>query len=593
MPTRPLPNNPSLEHLRKDAKRLRASVQSGDADALTRVTEFHPRGDRVPPRFSLADAQLVIARSHGFASWTKLKQHLADIAPLVWNEPPPPDPDAPAEMFIRLACLTYTGIHPSPVRARRIRAAHPDIARASIYTAAAAGDVESCRALLDRDPDSVKRAGGPLHWEPLVYACYSRLEAAGPADSTLEVARLLLSRGADPNAGFLHSGSYAFTALTGAFGRGEDWPHQPPHPQCDAIARLLLDAGADPNDAQTLYNRHFKDRDDHFTLLFAYGLGRDKGGPWIRRLNDPLFTPASLLVIELCAAAQHGFFNRVKLLVGHGVDVNARSRRTGRTPYEEALRAGHHEIVEYLVRQGAEQIALDPLEAFALACIAGRRDEVRGRLAADPDILERLGHHRRMDMLHRAVDARQFDGIRLIVSMGVDINGMVPNTGMDRAVLHNAAGWGELDVVTLLIELDGNPRLRDLTYQATPLGWALYNRNRPEVIDYLLQYGTIFDAVQCGAVERAAALLAEDPSLATADDSQGRSLVSFLRPETPRLGEMIALLVTHGADLNAPDRAGRTLLDYARAHGFVEFADILRAHGARDAIDGGQGGPHR
>ena len=72
MPTRPLPNNPSVEHLRKDAKRLRASVRSGDADALARVTEFHPRGDRVAPQFSLADAQLVIARSYGFASWTKV-----------------------------------------------------------------------------------------------------------------------------------------------------------------------------------------------------------------------------------------------------------------------------------------------------------------------------------------------------------------------------------------------------------------------------------------------------------------------------------------------------------------------------------------
>ena len=26
---------------------------------------------------------------------------------------------------------------------------------------------------------------------------------------------------------------------------------------------LLLDAGADPNDSQVLYNRHFKDNDDH------------------------------------------------------------------------------------------------------------------------------------------------------------------------------------------------------------------------------------------------------------------------------------------------------------------------------------------
>ena len=29
MPTRPLPNNPSLEHLRKDAKRLRSAVLAG------------------------------------------------------------------------------------------------------------------------------------------------------------------------------------------------------------------------------------------------------------------------------------------------------------------------------------------------------------------------------------------------------------------------------------------------------------------------------------------------------------------------------------------------------------------------------------
>jgi hypothetical protein len=71
MPTRPLPNNPSLEYLRKDAKRLRASVLSGDIDALVHVKEFHPRADRAIPRFSRADAQLVTARSCVSAeTWT-------------------------------------------------------------------------------------------------------------------------------------------------------------------------------------------------------------------------------------------------------------------------------------------------------------------------------------------------------------------------------------------------------------------------------------------------------------------------------------------------------------------------------------------
>lgn len=490
------------------------------------------------------------------------------------------DLESHVDLFVRLACLTYADTQPSLVRARRILTEHPEIADGSIYVAAAVGDVSTIRAMLDADPSLLNTKGGPLDWEPLLYACYSRLEAADPTHSTLEAARLLLSRGADPNAGFLYAGSYAFTALTGVFGRGEDWPNQPPHPECDALARLLLDAGADPNDAQTLYNRHFKADNDHLRLLFAYGLGQDKGGPWIVRLNDQSLNPQSLLVIELCAAAQHHFVERISLLVEHGVDVNARSRRTGRTAYEEALRHGHHEIAEYLVQHGAKRSDLDPLETFAQACIAGRHDEAHALLAADPTLLDRLGHHGRMDMLHRAVEATRFDGIRLIAGLGVDINGMVPGTGFDRAVLHNTAGWGPLDVVKLLIELGADPTLRDLTYHGTPIGWALYNGNQRDVVDYLLQFATIFDAVQSSAVERVAALLQEDPSLAKAQNEQGRPLVFSLRPDMARLEEMIQLLVSHGADLDAPDATGKTLVDQALAHGHIEFATTLRAHGA-------------
>jgi ankyrin repeat protein len=488
MPTRPLPGNPSLELLRKDANRILTAVQGGDADAVARAREHHPHADQVLGRFTIADAQLVIARSYGFATWPTLEQHLAEITPLVWNAPAPPDPESPVDVFIRLACLTYTDVHPSPDRARRLLADHLEIARSSIYTAAAAGDLAAVRAMLDLEPGLLNAKGGSLHWEPLLYACYSRLPS-DPTHSTLDVARLLLSRGADPNAGFLYEGRYAFTALTGAFGRGEDWPNQPPHPDCEPLARLLLEAGADPNDAQALYNRHFKSDDSHLQLLFASGLGRNAGGPWLSRLHDDESTLDSLLVQQLCWAAIRNFPDRVKLLIEHGVDVNTPSPRSGRTAYVEALRAGHDSLAGYLLQHGAKKIDLDPLETFALACIAGRREDVRARLSEDPGLLERLGHQGRMDMLHRACDANRADGVRLIVSLGVDINGVVPGTGLDRTVLHNAAGWGSLDMVKLLVDLGADPNLRDPTYHATPIAWALYNGQQQDVVDVLRAHG--------------------------------------------------------------------------------------------------------
>jgi ankyrin repeat protein len=575
MPIRPLPNDPSFDHLRKQAKRLQHAVRVEDAEALAQVREFHPRADQVVDAFRLTDAQLVVARSYGFSTWAKLKQHLIDIAPFVWSPPAAASAESAAEVFIRLACLTYSGWRLSnPARARRLLDEDPALAHADVYTATALGEVEAVRGMIDANRGLVNATGGPLRWPPLLYACYSRMDAAHASRSTLEVARLLLSRGADPNAGFLLEGSYAFTALTGAFGRGEDWDNQPPHPACDALARLLLDAGADPNDAQTLYNRHFRENDDHLNLLFEYGLGQDKDGPWLERLNDRRFTAARLLIEELGAAADHNFPNRVRLLVEHGVDVNTPTLRHGRTPYEEALRAGHDDIATYLLERGATRIELDPLETFALACIAGRRQDVHERLARDPTLFDRLGHYRRVELLHRAIDARQFDGIRLIVELGVDINGMVPDTALDRAVLHNAAGWGGVEMVRFLMSLGADPQLRDQPFQSTPIGWAFHNHQR-DVVAYLLAFAGIFDAVRCDGVERAAALLQENPSLANARDDGGTPLVFYLHPEMERLDEMIQLLKKYGADFSVPNRDGKTPLERALGLGWVDVADRL------------------
>lgn len=590
MPTRPYPENPSLENFKKQAKKLYKDVRAGDVESIALVREFHPRANDVISNFSLAQAQLVTARSYRFPSWPKLKQHLQLSETFKWD--PPAERaglDSLRETFLRLSCLAYDGWWRPPFaeRARRLLEKHPELIRADISTAAAIGDVSTVRAMLTDDPGLVNRKGGPFNWEPLLYACYSRFNSADRNHSTLEVARLLLKAGADPNAGFLWKGLIPpFTALTGAFGNGEAGANEPPHQHCEALARLLLEAGADPNDDQTLYNRHGQPNDDHLKLLLSYGLGQDKGGPWFKRFGDLMLSPQRMLTEQLWSAARRNFFERVRLLVEHGTDVNTPGFRDGRTPYEAAMRAGNHEIAEYLVQHGANKKELDVKEAFAAACINGHPAEARALLQRNPKLMEDLGKHGRIELLHRAVEANRPEGIRLMSELGFEFSTVTHHDGVGinlaATPMHNAAWLGNLEMVKLLVALGADATVRDPNYNSTPLGWALYNRQR-HVVGYLVELGTIFDALQAGAVERAVVLLKNDPSLAKIADNRGYPLIFYLDPDAPRLEEMIQLLRDHGADLNAQSKEGMTALDFALKRGHTELAEVLRRHGAKEA----------
>jgi ankyrin repeat protein len=68
---RRLPPQPNLEQLRKQAKELLEQYCAGDPAAIAEVDEFGRNAD--PAAFALGDAQRVLARSYGYASWTKLK----------------------------------------------------------------------------------------------------------------------------------------------------------------------------------------------------------------------------------------------------------------------------------------------------------------------------------------------------------------------------------------------------------------------------------------------------------------------------------------------------------------------------------------
>src|SRR5919108_3119749 len=64
-----LPNHPSLESLRKQAKKLARDIAAGDAGAIARARVHLPRVD-LP--LTQRNAQLVIAREYGFAGWQDL-----------------------------------------------------------------------------------------------------------------------------------------------------------------------------------------------------------------------------------------------------------------------------------------------------------------------------------------------------------------------------------------------------------------------------------------------------------------------------------------------------------------------------------------
>ena len=351
---------------------------------------------------------------------------------------------------------------------------HDWLERASIHTIAAVGAVDAAGELLEADPSLASLVGGPYRWEPLLYVTYSRV-AVGPGRSSVAVARLLLERGADPNAGYLWEGLVPpFTAVTGALGGGGTIPR---HPQELELTRVLLQAGADPNDGQALYNRGWgpDPQEDWLELLFEFGLGTGDGGPWRRLLGERQDPPRAMVEDLLMAAAGHGLTDRVRRLLGRGVDPEGKGSRhpiyRGRSPVQEAALSGHMDVVSLLVDAGAfwEHDQVDELVATAMA---GDRATVNRLLTGDPGLRERA-IERCPDQLVRAAEQDSYEAVALLIELGFDVNAR-PRT----APLHEAAMRGNLAVIRLLLDHGADPNIHDTGYHATPAGWAEHHGQR-------------------------------------------------------------------------------------------------------------------
>jgi hypothetical protein len=123
-------------------------------------------------------------------------------------------------------------------RAVEMLAAHPEITAADLSSALVLGDLEYVRRALDETPEAVRAPGGPRRWEPLLYVCFSQFAngKSSRAGQLIVTARMLLDRGADPNASYIHEQSpdNPLPCLYGATGLNNN----------PALALALLEAGA-------------------------------------------------------------------------------------------------------------------------------------------------------------------------------------------------------------------------------------------------------------------------------------------------------------------------------------------------------------
>jgi ankyrin repeat protein len=449
----------------------------------------------VPGTVPLSAAQLAIAREHGYPSWPRL---VAEVRARTAGR------GQLADDFLAASVRDWTG------RAARMLARDPWVARYDFRTAVVLGDAARAGEMLARDPGLATAADTRTGWTALHLACASRwhrLDAARASGLT-EVARLLLAAGADPAARPDGEGSQWTPLLCAVAGEANP-----------GITALLLEYGARPDD-HVLYLAVFDDTHESLRLLLPHArdiaataalsapistgdttaarLLLDAGADPNRLLDAGLLgesheqePPVSPLSAAVALAAGPELTG---LLLEHGADPN-RPGPGGRTPYQQAARTGQDEVAELLAQHGAGT-TLSPADALLAACRQADRAGATALLAADPDLVRQLTTDDYL-ALAGAADHGATEAVRLMLDLGFPIS--VRSTQDDGATaLHLAAAAGSIATIRLLLERGADIEARDITWDSTPLEWAIVGSGlrlaHPPAPDWPAVVGALLDA---------------------------------------------------------------------------------------------------
>ena len=449
---RVLPPNPDTEQLRRQARELLRGWQRAEPEALARAAPF-----ALPPPPRLAQAQLVIARELGWASWARLLEEVEQRRDAALGD---------AAFIERVLVLALGRGHagPRPAQALALLQSRPALRPPALrLVLGEAVEVDANRPL------------PPWQAPPLALVAFSSLARVGHAPALLAAMQGLLAAGADPNSGLIDP---AFTErplplLYGALARAQSLP----------MVQALLAAGADPNDKESLYHAVELDERGIVAALAAAGARWPGTNALFRQLDfDALAHLQQVLALgadanELSAGTgtrplHHAVLRgrslaHLQALLAHGADIAALDGHDHALAWH-AARAGRRDVLDWLAPLG--QHPSDNLqERFLAACAAADETIARALSGAHAGLIGELAPWDR-SLLPEQAQRGAVASVRLMLALGwpVDVKGP-----WDASALNQAAFRGDAAMAALLLRHGARWHERN-GYGGTALGSCLH-----------------------------------------------------------------------------------------------------------------------
>jgi ankyrin repeat protein len=520
---RTLPDRPSLEQYKKQAKELVRDAAAGVQSGLARLRRHHPRMRETvsdqPRVIQLSDAQLVVAREHGYRSWPEFAKHVETLRIIRDVE----ELDDPLNTFIEFACVDRHVWHGGGTveHAELIRERYLQGVAGNIFSAAVLGDAVAIREWLERDSSLSTATGGPYRWDALTYLCFSRYLRVDKerSESFVAAAKVLLEGGADANTGWT------------------EYIDDPPRPERESViygaagvaqnpglTRLLLEYGADPNDGETAY--HVPETYDNTVLQILLDSRRFNGTSlatvasrkcdWhdekglklaLEHGADPNY-----LTVWKDSPFQHSIRRdnglvMIEMFLDYGADPYLANKGDGRNAIQMAAYYGRGDILEALERRGFE-IGLDGLDRLVAVCARGDLGTARAIVDRGPELttsLLAMGG----TLLARFSGADNAAGVRCLLALGISPAALWPDGDgywemtQGSMALHVAAWRAHHEVVRVLIAAGTPVNARDgrnrtalqLAVKACINSYWKYRR-RPDSVAALLAVGATTDGIE-------------------------------------------------------------------------------------------------